>query len=105
MPSLAVGGNGSQWQMVVNTFKSRLGGLGVGGLMEGEPRQSSQAWNTYYSWIMNGAQVIKAVSPLFILYFFLFQYDLFYIFLNNVLPYFSLLTMFFFSFLTLAGCG
>ena len=31
-------GNASQWQMVVNTIKSRLGGYGVGGLMEGEPR-------------------------------------------------------------------
>lgn len=38
-------GNASQWQMVCNTVKSRLGGWGVGGLMEGEPRNDGgKAW-------------------------------------------------------------
>ncbi len=36
-------GNGTFWQMVCNLQKSRLGGIGVGGLLEGEPRSSPQA--------------------------------------------------------------
>src|SRR5947199_987757 len=49
-------GNGSSWQMVCNLTKSRLGGIGVGGLLEGEPRRSESAWNTYQNWIRTGAQ-------------------------------------------------
>lgn len=48
-------GNGTSWQMVVNTGKSRLGGMGVGGLLEGEPRSSDDAWATYGAWIRSGA--------------------------------------------------
>jgi len=44
-------GDGSSWQMVCNLTKSRLGGIGRGGLLEGEPRSSEQAWNTYQHWI------------------------------------------------------
>ena len=33
-------GDGSSWQMVCNLTKSRQGGIGVGGLLEGEPRRS-----------------------------------------------------------------
>ena len=48
-------GNGSSWQMVVNLTKSRLGGVGKGGLLEGEPRSKDAAWNTYRRWIESGA--------------------------------------------------
>ena len=49
-------GNGSSWQMVCNLTKSRKGGVGVGGLLEGEPRREPQAWQTYQKWILRGAQ-------------------------------------------------
>lgn len=49
-------GSGASWQMVCNLTKSRLGGLGVGGLLEGEPRSELSAWNTYRNWIETGAQ-------------------------------------------------
>lgn len=48
-------GNGASWQMVCNLTKSRLGGVGKGGLLEGEPRSSEAAWNTYQRWIMTHA--------------------------------------------------
>lgn len=47
-------GDGGNWQMVCSTHKSRLGGLGKGGLMEGEPR-NVYAWNNYQRWILAGA--------------------------------------------------
>ena len=37
--------------MVCNLTKSRKGGVGVGGLLEGEPRSRSSAWETYGRWI------------------------------------------------------
>ena len=49
-------GNGASWQMVCNLTKSRLGGIGKGGLLEGEPRSRPQAWETYRRWIESGAQ-------------------------------------------------
>jgi SSS family solute:Na+ symporter len=49
-------GNGSSWQMVANLTKSRLGGVGVGGLLEGEPRRVQAAWDTYQKWILSRAQ-------------------------------------------------
>jgi SSS family solute:Na+ symporter len=39
------------FQMVCNLHKSRLGGAGVGGLLEGEPRSSDTAWANYQQWI------------------------------------------------------
>lgn len=39
-------GNGTSWQMVCNLTKSRQGGVGAGGALEGEPRRSAQAWST-----------------------------------------------------------
>ena len=48
-------GDGQSWQMVCNLTKSRLGGVGVGGLMEGEPRIKDYAWNHYLAWIKSGA--------------------------------------------------
>jgi SSS family solute:Na+ symporter len=48
-------GNGSSWQMVCNLTKSRKGGVGVGGILEGEPRSKESAWNTYQRWILDGA--------------------------------------------------
>lgn len=50
-------GNGQSWQMVVNLTKSRLGGLGKGGLLEGEPRRDANAFATYSKWIDSGAMV------------------------------------------------
>lgn len=49
-------GDGSSWQMVCNVTKSRLGGIGKGGLLEGEPRSDPRAWSTYQRWIMGHAQ-------------------------------------------------
>ena len=49
-------GNGFSWQMVCNLTKSRLGGIGKGGLLEGEPRSNPEAWDTYQRWIHSGAQ-------------------------------------------------
>lgn len=49
-------GDGSSWQMVCNLTKSRLGGVGKGGLLEGEPRRSESAWNTYRRWIVERKQ-------------------------------------------------
>lgn len=46
-------GNGRSWQMIASTYKSSLGGIGSGGLMEGEPRSEASAWRTYRSWIRN----------------------------------------------------
>jgi len=48
-------GNGFSWQMVLNLTKSRLGGIGKGGLLEGEPRSDPRAFETYRRWIETGA--------------------------------------------------
>jgi solute:Na+ symporter, SSS family len=53
-----VPGNASAWQMVCNLHKSRLGGIGVGGLLEGEPRSSLSAWDTYQQWILTGCVLL-----------------------------------------------
>lgn len=53
-------GDGSSWQMVCNLTKSRLGGVGTGGLLEGEPRSHAKAWETYQRWIQNGAMEAAA---------------------------------------------
>lgn len=53
-------GDGSSWQMVCNLTKSRLGGVGRGGLLEGEPRSSEAAWSTYRRWIESGAMQAAA---------------------------------------------
>jgi len=55
-------GNGASWQMVCNLTKSRRGGVGAGGLLEGEPRRDALAWQTYQRWIHSGAQEC-AVRP------------------------------------------
>lgn len=60
----SVAGNGSSWQMVCNLTKSRLGGVGTGGLLEGEPRRKLEAWNTYQHWIESGVMACEAkVNP------------------------------------------
>ena len=58
-------GNGSSWQMVCSSHKSRLGGVGKGGLLEGEPRSVLTAWNNYQSWILSGAMqaVVRIKTP------------------------------------------
>ena len=48
-------GDGASWQMVCNLTKSRRGGVGVGGLLEGEPRSDAKAFETYRRWIDTGA--------------------------------------------------
>lgn len=53
-------GNGFSWQMVCNLTKSRLGGVGKGGLLEGEPRSDERAWETYQRWIKTGAMEAAA---------------------------------------------
>ena len=61
---IAIAGDGSSWQMVCNLTKSRLGGIGVGGLLAGEPRTKSSAWNTYRKWIETGAmEAVAKVRP------------------------------------------
>jgi solute:Na+ symporter, SSS family len=49
-------GDGTSWQMVCNLTKSRLLGIGKGGLLEGEPRTKAKAWETYQRWIRTGVQ-------------------------------------------------
>ena len=57
-------GDGSSWQMVCNLTKSRKGGIGRGGLLEGEPRKDPAAWKTYQRWILSGAQeAVAKVKP------------------------------------------
>jgi len=57
-------GDGTAWQMVCNLTKSRKGGIGVGGLLEGEPRSKESAWKTYQEWILTGAQeAVAKVQP------------------------------------------
>jgi SSS family solute:Na+ symporter len=53
-------GNGASWQMVCNLTKSRKGGVGTGGMLEGEPRRDAKAWETYQKWIQAGAQECAA---------------------------------------------
>lgn len=52
-PEENAAGNGQSWQMVCNLTKSRLGGVGKGGLLEGEPRRELSAWNQYQKWILD----------------------------------------------------
>ena len=54
-PKENAAGNGQSWQMVCNLTKSRLGGVGTAGLMEGEPRSQLSAWTTYQRWIQTHA--------------------------------------------------
>ncbi len=63
-PGVHADGNGRAWQMVCNLTKSRLGGVGVGGLMEGEPRAKLSAWNQYQEWILNkDMEAVAKVKP------------------------------------------
>jgi SSS family solute:Na+ symporter len=55
---LDVAGNATQWQMVMNTGKSTLGGVGVGGLMPGD--RPAASYERYLSWIESGAQKAMA---------------------------------------------
>jgi SSS family solute:Na+ symporter len=63
-PLAGVTGVPGVWQMVVNAHKSRLGGWGVGGLLEGEPRSSDTAWENYQQWIYSRAmEAAVVVAP------------------------------------------
>jgi hypothetical protein len=60
----SVEANGRSWQMVVNLTKSRLGGLNVGGLLEGEPRRNAEGFARYSQWIDSGAMTAAtAIKP------------------------------------------
>ena len=64
MADESVEGNGRSWQMVVNLTKSRLGGLGKGGLLEGEPRKDAKIFATYSGWIDSKAMIAAtSVKP------------------------------------------
>ena len=52
-------GTGASFMMVASNHKSLLGGIGVGGLMLGEPRSSDIAMENYERWTRDGA--IEAV--------------------------------------------
>ena len=47
-------GTGASFMMVASNHKSQLGGLGVGGLMLGEPRSSDIAMENYERWTRSG---------------------------------------------------
>ncbi|OHB54035.1 MAG: hypothetical protein A2Y12_13050 [Planctomycetes bacterium GWF2_42_9] len=53
-------GDGRSWQIVCNLTKSLIGGLGKGGLIQGEQRDNPVAWPNYEKWIRSGA--MKAVA-------------------------------------------
>ena len=53
-------GTGASWQMVCNLTKPRMGGVGKGGILEGEPRRLESAWNTYQKWILDGSMDCQA---------------------------------------------
>ncbi len=57
-------GSGKSWQMVCNTTKSLKGGIGKGGLIQGEERSMPKSWKNYTKWIKQGAQdaVVKIKS-------------------------------------------
>lgn len=55
-----VAGNESQWQLVANSGKSLLGGLGKGGLMPGD--RPAVAYTRYADWIKQG--LVQAVTKL-----------------------------------------
>lgn len=46
-------GDGTGWQVICSTFKSTLGGIGSGGLIEGVP-YGDYAWSNYRNWIEKG---------------------------------------------------
>jgi SSS family solute:Na+ symporter len=54
-PFDGVTGTPGVFQMVFNIHKSRLFGMGIGGILEGEPRSSDTAWNNYQDWIYSRA--------------------------------------------------
>jgi SSS family solute:Na+ symporter len=63
-PDGGAAGVRGQFQLVVNVAKSRLGGLGVGGILEGEPRSSDTAWANYQDWIYSrAAEAAVASAP------------------------------------------
>jgi len=57
-------GNKTAWQMVVNTGKSVLGGIGEGGLIPGDRPALASAWAEYLSWIH--AKSMQAASKVHI---------------------------------------
>lgn len=53
-------GDGTSWQMVCNLTKSRGGGVGAGGILEGEPRAREEAWILYQRWLRDGVMKCAA---------------------------------------------
>ena len=63
-PEEAPSGVPGVWQMAINAQKSRLGGMGVGGLLEGEPLSSDTAWGNMQEWIYSRAmEAAVSVTP------------------------------------------
>jgi solute:Na+ symporter, SSS family len=57
-------GDGSSWQMVCNLTKSRLGGPGKGGLLEGDPVGDAGVPEAYQRWIATHAmEAVAAPKP------------------------------------------
>ena len=50
-------GDGTSWQMVCSSHKSRLDSLNGGGLMEGEPRSVNEVYNRYQKWILDSSMM------------------------------------------------
>jgi SSS family solute:Na+ symporter len=48
-------GDARSWQVVCNHSKSLLGGIGRGGLIQGEQRSDPNAWINHEKWIRSGA--------------------------------------------------
>ena len=55
-------GDARSWQVVCNHSKSLLGGIGKGGLIQGEPRRSPTAWDYHEKWIRSGS--MKAITKI-----------------------------------------
>lgn len=57
-------GDARSWQVVCNHTKSLLGGIGKGGLIQGEQRDNPVAWVNHEKWIRSGdMKAVTKVKP------------------------------------------
>ena len=57
-------GDARSWQVVCNHSKSLLGGIGKGGLIQGEQRDNPIAWESHEKWIRSGdMKAVTKVKP------------------------------------------
>lgn len=57
-------GDARSWQVVCNHTKSLLGGIGKGGLIQGEQRDNPKAWENHEKWIRSGdMKAVTTVKP------------------------------------------